>query len=302
MEIYGQHITFPAYFCQMNDLPLVPYEKEHGIRLFVHLTNRCNANCEFCSNASNRNNQSDFNLDTFRQTIHYLNEKKALNGVSFSGGEPSLDISLLNEAINIVFDELGTQKQVAISTNGTHLADFLSLDHLNNLESIHLSRHHYLDEQNDQIFKQSMLKTEELIQIQSQLKNKHLLIFNCNVIKGYIDSIEEIKNYMEWADSIGIHKCAFIHLMPINSYCKEHEIDTQAIFTSTHKNMIRMRSFSRINCCCLDGYYLTKENRMMGYYTRTRDINIPCNDVKGLIYTADNHLKTGYGADATLFF
>ena len=57
----------------------------------------------------------------------------------------------LNDLVNLIY-KIDPNMELQISTNGTNLESFKHFDNVNKLESIHISRHHYLDYENYEIF------------------------------------------------------------------------------------------------------------------------------------------------------
>ncbi|MCQ2188982.1 MAG: leucine-rich repeat protein [Paludibacteraceae bacterium] len=300
LELYGKKLNTPKYNCQKSGHEKLLIRKPK-LRLFVYLSNDCNAFCEFCSNAKYRHQSGKFDLKVFEETLLYLKERDVLKGVSFTGGEPTMNMPLLNEAVNTVYKALGEDVEVAISTNGYALMDMLSMDSVSLLESIHLSRHHFSDVQNNTIFHQQMCTTDDIRLFQESIEDKNTLVLNCNLIKGKIDSVDRAKKFMDWASSLDIKKCAFVTLMPFNPFCKAHVVKSQDLFYEAHPDMLRIRDFKCDWCSCLDGYYYSTDNNMMAYYVR-QVTNTSPDIVSRLIYTSDNHLKTGFGPESTILF
>ncbi len=300
LELYGKFLNTPKYNCQKSGRDKLLIQKPK-LRLFVYLSNDCNAFCDFCSNSKYRHQSGTLDLNVLEDTLRYLNDKEVIKGVSFTGGEPTLNMDLLNDAVNSVFRVLGKDMEVAISTNGYALKEMLSMDGISLLESIHLSRHHFSDLENNAIFHQEMCTTDDIRMFQESIERKNTLVFNCNLIKGKIDSVEQAKLFMEWASSVNVKKCAFVTLMPFNKFCETHIVRSKDLFYDLHPDMLRIRDFKCDWCCCLDGYYYTKNNDMMAYYVR-QVTNTSPDVVTRLIYTSDNHLKTGFGPESTMLF
>lgn len=107
--------------------------------------------------------------------------------------------------------------------------------------------------------------------IQENSKNKNILHLSCNLIKGYIDSKEEIYKFLEFASSIGIQSVGFVSLMPINDYCKDNLIDFNTLdLVNDRFNLTKVWSYENY-CKCNNYVYIPKNlnNVNKVYYKNT---------------------------------
>ena len=93
----------------------------------------------------------------------------------------------MNLLLNLIYS-IDPSMEVAISTNGYNLREFINMEHVNKLESIHISRHHYDDEVNYDIFcSRDVASTEDIMVLQEGLDDKRIININTLVMKDYIE-------------------------------------------------------------------------------------------------------------------
>ena len=54
--------------------------------------------------------------------------------------------------------------------------------------------------------------------------HEHQVQFRCNLIKGFIDSKDEVFKFLDWSNEVGINDIGLVSLMPINDYSKDNFI------------------------------------------------------------------------------
>lgn len=97
------------------------------IRLYINLTNHCNANCEFCCMWSDSSKKTFMNFETFKKILDSHTENFELQ---LEGGEP-----LLSENLYLFMEYARSTKRctkIIILTNGIELSK-----HLNRLVNFH---------------------------------------------------------------------------------------------------------------------------------------------------------------------
>lgn len=291
IELFGQQLAVKDYICSSDKN--VNIEAQPSLRLYVKVTDSCNANCLFCANG----NAKDFgNLD-FKKlefVIRYLLEKHILHGISITGGEPMINPSKLNDLINMIWN-IDPSIEVAISTNGLNIREFASFDQVNKLESIHVSRHHYSDEKNNEIFKAKMATAEDIMYLQSRLIDKKIININTMIMKSGINNLEEIKKNLNFVGDLDVYKNGFVSLMKNNAYSSENYINYNEIFNNLDNNfIIAHRFYNKEYCECVDGMYLSPSYKLVEFYARMVS-NCECPYTVQLVYTTDNRLAAGFG-------
>ena len=201
----------------------------------------------------------------------------------------------INMLLNLIYS-IDPNMEVAISTNGYKLRSFLDMEHVNKLESIHISRHHYDDEVNYSIFgSRDVASTQDIIALQEGLDDKRILNINTLVMKDYIDDLGEIKKMLNYVGDVKVYKNGFVSLMRCNQFSREHFINFNDIFGHLDESFYLGHHFySGEYCECVDGVYLTDNQEFVEFYARmVKDCECPC--TTQLVYTSDNRVTAGFG-------
>lgn len=292
IKIFDQELIAKNELCTTN--PQDPKIGRANLRLYIKLTDNCNANCRFCANASSCDYGTiDFNKLSY--VIKYLLSIDRLQGISITGGEPLLDYNKLFELLDLIF-KIKPDMEVQISTNGINLLKLLDYPDVNNLESIHISRHHYDDKINQEIFGSDKVATaKDIATLQEHLEDKKIININTLVMKDYISNLQEIKKMLDHVGELGVYKNGFVSLMPCNKYAKEQFINFNDIFNHLDESFFKGHHFySREYCECTEGIYLTRYNKLVEYYARmVKDCSCPY--TTQLVYTTNNELTAGFG-------
>ena len=265
-----------------------------SLRLYIKLTDACNAECLFCANRDYR----DFGTIDFRKleyVIRYLLNKGVLHGISITGGEPMVNPERLDTLLNLIYS-IDSNLEVAISTNGYKLREFAKMKYVNYLESIHISRHHYDDEVNYSIFgSRDVASTEDIMYLQDRLEDKRIINVNTLVMKGYIEDLNGIKQMLNYVGNVGVYKNGFVSLMKCNQYSRDHFINFNDIFNNLDESFYLGHHFySGEYCECVDGMYIGSRDRMVEFYARmVKDCDCPY--TTQLVYTSDNKVTAGFG-------
>jgi len=297
IKIFGNELLVKDYICS-ND-PNYIVKSKPTLRLFIKFTDDCNANCKFCANNLSKD-YGKIDLKKLEYVIRYLSENNILHGISITGGEPMLYPQKLNDLVNLIY-KIDPNMELQISTNGTNLESFKYFDNVNKLESIHISRHHYLDYENYEIFQNdNVSNTDSIMELQEFLTDKRIININTIVMKDYIDSLKEIKRMLNHVGDLGVYKNGFVSLMKCNEYSFNNFINFNSIFKNLDSSFFRGHHFySGKYCECIDGIYLTDNNKLVEYYARMiKETEMPY--VYQLVYTSDNKLKSGFNGKVLL--
>ena len=292
INIFDNDIYVKDFLCTSNKE--IEKRCHPSLRLYIKVTDSCPCNCQFCAN-DNYKDFGNLDLNKLAFVISYLQEKNYLHGISITGGEPMTNPSKLNDIINLIYC-INPDMDVAISTNGLNFREFSFFDNVNKLESIHLSRHHYLDEVNSKIFGSNLLPSrEDIMYVQELLDDRRIININTLVMKGYIDSLKEIKKMLDFTGDIGVYKNGFVSLMKCNDYSEERFINFSDIFENLDNSFYSGHHFyCKEYCECVDGIYLSKNNKLVEYYARmVKDMTYPY--TTQLVYTSDNKVTAGFG-------
>lgn len=292
INLFGHDLVVRDTLCATN--PECKCIVEPSLRLYIKLTDTCNANCKFCANECSK----DFGNIDFKKlefVIRYLLSKGRLHGISITGGEPMINPDKMFKLLDLIYS-IDSNLEVAISTNGYNLLSFLDYKDVNKLESIHISRHHYNDKVNQEIFESSRVaSTDDILGLQDGLDDKRIVNINTMVMKDYIDTLGEIKKMLNYVGNVGVYKNGFVSLMKCNDYAKDHFINFNEIFSNLDEQFFSAHHFYCQDYCeCVDGVFLTDRNRLVEYYARmVKDCNCPY--TTQLVYTSDNRVTAGFG-------
>ncbi len=199
---------------------------DKGFNLYVDVTAACNAACPFCiAPTIGRTNEGDF-LQGLRWALDFTQQN--YGSVQVTGGEPTLSARLprvIREIRERMFH------RVVLNTNGTGIKDpSLVIDlQASGFTHVNLSRHHYRERENQEIMQfhrasdasvDAFIRSVELV-CQSGMVPR----INCNLLRGYIDSIEEIGYFAIWCEEIGVRKVAFSETFHLDMY--DHQLPIQ---------------------------------------------------------------------------
>lgn len=252
INLYGKEIELRDNYCSLNNLLPWPIERPY-INLYVRVCSWCNAKCSFCVY---RNGLNTFNFNKFMDILNHLKSKVEIRKISFTGGEPTSSVNLLNNLIKRVRN---ITPFIVVNTNGFNIKKLL----INDINSIALSRHHYDDSKNNAIFKTKTLTKKEIQNL--DLKNLHL---SCNVIKGQIDSKKEIEKYLNFAISVGVTDVGFVSLMKVNKYCEDNFVDFTTLLKKNTKNIKKYKQWQRDEVCQCNNYVYAKKGKYALFYNR----------------------------------
>lgn len=245
-----------------------------NVNLSIFITPVCNAKCDFCvAELRYLNSGIDFIKPTisddeeyFRRLDWVLNKIRPLNpSISITGGEPSI-CSRLERVIKLL-DFYDIRKRT-ITTNGTGLLVKMNgkypLDLLikNDFQHLNISHAHYDYEKNIGLMKYS--KTDlphELLKEIVSLSNPAGLRarLSCVLIHEGINGVPEMKNYMKFAEEMGVDNVVFRELMRydlakikagrILNFCENNRINLNQVWEEIEND----QDFELINQIL--GYY-----------------------------------------------
>lgn len=297
IEIFNTNIPIRKYGCSNKGLE--PKVISHPrLNLFIQLTQNCNASCKFCE--YHNTCKTNFNISKLEEILKEINSKIIIGKLNFTGGEPTLNEKLFCDVFECVKNNINYDKkpEVTVNTNGYNLDILLKYQDI--IDSIGLSCHHYDDKKNFEIFgTNSVANSQKIKEFQQQIENKSIVQMRCNLISGYVDSFKEVKKYLDNAISLGVRDCGFVTLMPLNDFCKEHQIDFANLIDSNDDSFIKVNYWNRLDdnlekslCNCANYVYSNEEGQMCKFYSRLF-CNANLNEGQ-LVYDGQN-LRYGFG-------
>lgn len=288
VKIFNKEIQVRDYYCQLDDLNPTQI-REPYINLYVNITNLCNANCEFCCNSSNKNNNIIFDFEKFKTVIDEISNVMNIHKVSFTGGEPTLNIELLNNCLHYIKNK-NEKIFTVINTNGFRLSKLADI--LSSIDSIALSRHHYNDDVNSSIFHLCSVPSKQIINSFSDKSKLHL---SCNLMKDYIGNKDEVIKYLEWASQIGCNDIGFVSLMSTNDYCNNQFIDFKDLDFENTPDVFITKNWNHQNLCrCRNYIYIADNTEIINIYSRY--YKNPSYSGSALVYDG-TYLRLGFNGE-----
>ena len=296
IRIFDKELVVKNYICSEDGIHYRQKPEDAKLQLTICPTTYCSANCPFCI-AKNIKQKKWVDLKKLEAVLKKLKEANIVRGVSFTGGEPFTDVMLLNEIINMVFDILGLDCEISVTTNGTHLKELSKIERLPYIDALHISRHHYDDRINQSLFGVEVPTSEVLKEVLHSISYRDLFVFNCMMLKSYINSPEEAHKFLDYAIEMGAKKVAFMACIPVNDFAKKETIGYESLLLKDDPALLFTRGYQDFNYCkCQDGVYVSPKGELIEFYGRKTD-DSSCDYCRGFTYGADNHLRIGYNGE-----
>ena len=292
MIIFNKTISIKKASCNVLSVPGIPIAP--SVNLFVKVTNGCNAQCSFCSNASSLRVGNQFNIDKLFEVIHEIKSKDLiLNRINITGGEPSIVPALVKDIVQRMISEKIDDVHLHLNTNGL-LPESQRLMQLERWDSISISIHHF-----------SIKLLSELYGYQISPSafyfdgiDKNRINVSCNLIKGYIDSLESIKRMLDFVLDLGIPRIGFVALMKINEFCKDHFIDIDYFNLENIPHVYFIKSMNRgMNCKC-SNYLYNRDTKVLEIYMRNYANPLYCES--SLVFDGE-YLRQGFHDDNIIY-
>lgn len=290
MELFGKEVPMKSIPCKRNGMDDGP--SDDYVNIYVRVTERCNASCQFCTFKENLNARK---LDFYKlyYALNEVNKKVRINKVSFTGGEPTLVAQTVNDCLAMV-KGINPKIYTVVNSNGMFIAK-IDFTHLN---SYALSRHGIWVE-NDEIFGKNhemfantlpCISDDQMKSFDQSMKDKiHL---SCNLIAGFVDSPKKMYEYINHYSKLGFHDFGFVTLMEVNAYCKSHKIDFRQLKLNEMPNTIRRVEFNDDEACyCANYTTYDDEGDLNRWYARHYCDSTRANST--LVFDVD-HLKIGF--------
>lgn len=231
-----RHITDP-YLIEGKE-----YYVCKNVNFQIRMTLACNAKCKFCIEKVNKQKmcvEYQKYLNSIEESLQSLHLKGIYPSVTITGGEPLLFKDRFFAILEIL-KRLGVKK-FNLNTNGS-LLDKEALIKIaeSGMPHLNISRHHHEESVNQNILE---LHSEDPLYDLSFVKdnigggkwgNPTRIRLQCVLIKGYIDDLTSIKQYLDWVIEQDLDNVAFRGLSSLNEesictdlgqYCKEKSVD-----------------------------------------------------------------------------
>ena len=294
INILGKPVIVKNYICSEDGVNYKKKPENVQLQMSVCPTSFCSGNCPFCI-AKDIKSKRKLDINKFTDVMMRLKAEDRIRGVKITGGEPFYDVGLLNEVICVLYEIFGYELEVSISTNGIWLDQLHRIRDLEYIEAIHVSRHHYDDEINKTLFGGADVPSgEKLKEIVSTVSFKDVFVFNCMLLKDYINTPEEAHKFLDFTIKTGVPKVGFMTCSPINDYAKRQTIPYETVIKDNDPSLLFTRGFYDYEFChCRDGVYASPNGEVVEFYGRSTNTD-GCKYSRGLVYDADNHLRDGF--------
>lgn len=299
VELYGREFSIRDFICSHRKFDEI--EGTPSIRLYVRVYNTCNGKCKFCLNHKNTST-GKIDKEKLGEVIRYLKSKNILNAITLTGGEPMLDYKNLNDIVNFIYD-IDPNMRISISTNGTNLKEFLNFDNIDKIEAIHISRHHWDDNINNEILGVKTASLEDIKYVQERMQNKNTIIINSVMMKKYIEKLDDVKKMANVIAEVGVKKIHFVSLIDYGDFCRENYVDTYKVFEDALKDDMFYKDMDRYRkdfCECHMYKYITdtaEEIKILARIVKSNNSDY----IEQLVYTNDNKLITGFDSNDVLY-
>lgn len=260
IPIFNSQIEVKDYGCQRGHSIAMPVPK--SVNIFVKVTDACNANCRFCSNALFRKQKRTFDHVKLWKMVDELQANNVIiNRINVTGGEPALASDTVNKILERVYDYPSIH--LHLNTNGL-LSDSQKLMRHTRWDSISISLHHYDLRTLSEIYGCAI--PEDAL----KFKDIDLSIVNasCNLIKNYIDSAQKVEKMMQSVLDMGIPRLGFVALMKVNQYSTDNFVDYSDIDFSEISNFYFTESRKRGKDCKCSNYLYNHGGKILEIYMR----------------------------------
>ena len=294
VTVLGKPVTVKNYICSEDGINYKQKPENVQLQLSVCPTSYCPGSCPFCI-AKNTKSERKLDIGKFAAVMRRLKAEDRVRGVKITGGEPFYDAGLLNEVICVLYEIFGYKFEISVSTNGIRLDQLHRIRDLEYIDAIHVSRHHYDDDVNKKLFGGIDVPSgEKLREIVSAISYKDLFVFNCMLLKGYIDSPEEAHKFLDFTVKTAVPKVGFMTCSPVNDFAKRHYVPYESVINDNDPSLLFTRGFFDYEFCrCRDGVYASPYGEIVEFYGRSTNTD-GCKYSRGLVYDADDHLRDGF--------
>lgn len=256
IELFDKQVKLKTHNCHLFDQEAQPVAEPY-VNLYVR-TKFCNAKCKFCTYADDA---SKFNRERYVEVLKEITSKIKVRKLAVSGGEPTLYWDNFEYITYMGREFIGKEAELSMNTDGLRWEKLWSDPIMKEYNYIQLSRHHYDDQINDQIFGTKTPTADEIKWAAELQTHPHQFQFRCNLIKGFVDSKEEVFKYLNWSNELGVNDVGLVSLMPVNDYSKENFIFFH-IAQLIGDNFFLTKKWERHGggCQCFNYVYTPEEN------------------------------------------
>jgi len=293
MQLFNKQIRLRDYVCS----PTGGYAcSNNQVNLYIYASGYCPAKCSFCSGFHLKSKTDHSKLKTVLCELH---NKKVINRIAITGGEPLIDLSSLDNILGTIYDVCGSHYHISVNTNGTNLSLLRNIEHYSLLNDVHISRHSNKDYENDDIFG---IRTPTSAKIRQEVElGPNIFSLSCNLMHGYIDSPIRLREYLDDAIKLGVYQVGFVSLMHKTLPCNELFVDYEDITSKLHVRdgfLFEKMAKDKLSCKCENFSYYNEHGNISFYLRRVLGGINDC--VKAFIFNQENNLVINFGKDMVL--
>ncbi len=123
---------------------------------------------------------------------------------------------------------------------------------------------------------------------------RDLFVLNCMLLRGYVETAEDVHRYMDFAIDAGAGKVSFITGTPVNAYVLERRVAFEDVLRRDDPSLLFTRGYRDHACCrCQDGVYVSPGGRLMEFYGRHSEPG-RSTYCRGLVLTPQGTITAGY--------
>ena len=289
IEIFGKEIQLKTHHCALFGNQGQEIEDPY-VNLYLR-TKNCNSRCAFCTYHSDA---SVWDEKRYIEVLTEITKNIRIRKVAVSGGEPTLYWDNF-KAMTQIAKEFAPFAEMSMNTDGLRWERLFSDPVYKDYDYIQLSRHHYNDVKNDEIFKSKTPSSEMIKSVTGIQLHPHQIQFRCNLMKDYIDNKEEVFKYLDWSNSLGINDIGLVSLMPINEFSKENYIYFH-IKELIGDNFLLTKKWERHGggCECFNYVYMPPEDEFRNPIRVYHKNTYAPNDIKETLVFDGKNLRIGF--------
>ena len=294
VELFGKQVMLKNYICSLDGIHYRPKPENIRLQLSILLTRYCNAHCPFCI-AAPTVDRTVLDLKKLREILVKLRDEECVRGISITGGEPFTDLERLDRTISMIFEIFGTGIEVTLNTNGFRIAELTEIHDLRYVDAVHISRHHWDDRKNEEVFGCSMPSAEDLKAAVDAVTFRNIFVINCMLLRGYVETTEDVHRFLDFSIGLGVPKVSFITAAPVNEFSRQKRIRFDDVLRDDDPSLLFTGGYSDYSYCrCRDGVYVSPQGRLIEFYGRQTETD-GCPYCRGFVCTPEGKLTAGYG-------
>ena len=278
--------------CAQQDIPArhIP----PSVNLFVKVTNGCNARCLFCSNAGSPAISTPFDVDKLFEMVTMLQEKDVhVNRINITGGEPAVVPAIVHDILERATEPPYAHIHLHLNTNGLLPNSQMLMRH-ERWNSISMSLHHY-----DMTVLQEIYATTIPIEAFGfEGIDMSKVNASCNLIRGYIDSPEQVNLMLDYAVDLRLKRLGFVALMKTNDFCRQRYVDFSEIDFAQVPRLHFTGSMNRGADCKCSNYLYSKGTRILEVYMRNYMNHHYCES--SMVYDGQ-YFRQGFGENNIIY-